>query len=194
MIKNDVWVGNQFKSLLLCSSLSFLVLNDLKVETSAFKHVAILSLKICKIFAGVHWCFACFFWFFPQLWGSISEEKWRSLIFRQNPRFSICGQKGSKIAQKWGYWDLWEKCCISFVWKWLKTKEQIKFELLQKTACQKTFFGQDMAKNGHFCRDKNSQGFSFTWPRDFQNFLFFFKSSNLICSFVLSHFQKKLIK
>ena len=67
-----------------------------------------------------------FFWFFAQLWGSISEEKWRSRIFRQNPHFSILGQKGPKIAPKWGFWDLWEKFCISFVWKWLKMKEQIK--------------------------------------------------------------------
>ena len=141
-----------------------------------------------KMFAGVHWCCACFFWFSGMFWGSISEEKWRSPIFRENPHFSKIGQKGPKIAQKWGFWDLWEKFCISFVWKWLKTKEQIKFELLQKTACQKTFFGQDMAENGHFCGARK-----FFFPK--KNFFFrkfFFCSIFKINSFWAKKWKKKI--
>ena len=47
------------------------------------------------------------------------------------------GQKVAKMDQKWGFWDSEEKICISFLWKRFKTKEQIIFDHLEKTACQK---------------------------------------------------------
>ena len=63
LIKNDliVWVGNQFKCLLLCASSSILVLNDLK-ETWLSWNVAKNGQKTCKIWKNQR------FWHFDQNW------------------------------------------------------------------------------------------------------------------------------
>ena len=89
------------------------------------------------------------------------------------------------MAQKWGFWDFEEKFCISFVWKWLKTKEEIISELLQKTACQKKIFWPRYGRKRPFLR-----GPEFFFPKK----IFFFEKFFFAQFSKLSHFEHKNAK
>ena len=104
-----------------------------------------------------------FFWFSGMFWGSISEEKWRSPIFRENPHFSKIGQKGPK-NEVFGTYE--KNFAFVLSGNCLKRRNRLNLNFCRKPHVKKNFFGQDMAENGHFC---GARKFFFS------NFFFFSK-------------------
>ena len=102
--------------------------------------------------------------------------------FRKKINLDRFWPKSGQNGQKWGFWDFEEKFCISFVWKWLKTKEEIISELLQKTACQKKNFWPRYGRKRPFLR---AQKFFFSEKKFFFEKFFFAQFSKL------SHFEHK---
>ena len=89
-------------------------------------------------------------------------------------------------GQKWGFRDFEEKFCISFVWKWLKTKEEIISELLEKTACQKKNIWPRYGRKRPFLRGPENF---------FSEKILFFSKKNFFAQFSkLCHFEHKNAK
>ena len=120
----------------------FISLLGLTLSPSESSSVSLSATKVL-IFPAIS-----FFWFSGMFWGSISEEKWRSPIFRENPHFSKIGQKGPK-NEVFGTYE--KNFALVLSGNGLKRKNRSNLNFCRKPHVKKNFFGQDMAENGHFC-------------------------------------------
>ena len=155
----------------------FLGLAPSPSESSSVSQSVSLSVTKVLIFPAIS-----FFWFSGMFWGSISEEKWRSPIFRENPHFSKIGQKGPK-NEVFGTYE--KNFALVLSGNGLKRKNRSNLNFCRKPHVKKNFFGQDMAENGHFCGARNFF---------FRKIIFLFKKIFFAQFSKLSHFEHKYAK
>ena len=94
-----ILIGNDFKRLIF-----FFIMSSSNFQSSAISATSTISAILAILYLRVsNIPFGLFFLIFCTMVGGHREKKWHSPIFRQNPHFSIFGQKGPKIAKKWGF-------------------------------------------------------------------------------------------